>query len=342
MSELPLVSICCIAYNQSHYIRDALEGFLMQKTNFAFEVLIHDDASTDGTEQIIREYEAKYPEIIKALYEEENQWVKGRRGSSVFNYQRALGKYIALCEGDDYWTDPLKLQKQVDFLEANPECGLVHTAYSVLNEETGRVLPKPFVAKDGDVYPSFTELLQKNSIATLTVMVRRGLIKEVWQDMDVWFDERLRRDYSTWLGVARYAKIGYIAEYTAVYRRSPGSVSNNLEAYKRFTFDKKGLEIKLAFIKHYNLDAETTETITSAYFDRRMAWMLVYNSELAFARPYVQSYRPKSFVNILFRALFLSAMPSWFLRLVGKVCFEILNLYNCFRPGKRGIFLKPY
>jgi glycosyltransferase involved in cell wall biosynthesis len=75
----------------------------------------------DGTEEIIREYEAKYPDIIKPIYEKENQWVKGRKGSAVFNYPRAKGKYIALCEGDDYWTDPLKLQKQVDFLEANPD-----------------------------------------------------------------------------------------------------------------------------------------------------------------------------------------------------------------------------
>lgn len=117
----PLVSISCITYNHAPYIRQCLDGFMMQQTNFAFEVLIHDDASTDGTTEIIKEYEEKYPDIIKPLYEEENQWVKGRRGSAVFNFPRATGKYIAMCEGDDYWTDPLKLQKQVDFLEANPE-----------------------------------------------------------------------------------------------------------------------------------------------------------------------------------------------------------------------------
>ena len=115
-----VVSISCITYNHAPYIRQCLDGFMMQQTNFAFEVLIHDDASTDGTTDIIKEYEAKYPDIIKPIYEEENQWVKGRRGSAVFNFPRAKGKYIALCEGDDYWTDPLKLQKQVDFLKKNP------------------------------------------------------------------------------------------------------------------------------------------------------------------------------------------------------------------------------
>lgn len=131
----PIVSISCITYNHAPYIRKCLEGFLMQKTTFPIEVLIHDDASTDGTEEIIREYEAKYPDIIKPLYETENQWVKGKRGSRVFNFPRARGKYIALCEGDDYWTDPLKLQKQVDFLEKNTDYVLTCHRYSKYDED---------------------------------------------------------------------------------------------------------------------------------------------------------------------------------------------------------------
>lgn len=130
-----IVSISCITYNHAPYIRQCLDGFLMQQTNFAYEVLIHDDASTDGTTEIIKEYEAKYPDIIKPIYEDENQWVKGRRGSAVFNFPRAKGKYIALCEGDDYWTDPLKLQKQVYFLEKHQECSLCCHQYDMLSSE---------------------------------------------------------------------------------------------------------------------------------------------------------------------------------------------------------------
>jgi len=120
-TEIPIVSICTITYNHASFIIDCLQGFLMQKTTFPVEILIHDDASTDGTEEIIRDYAAKYPNLIKPLYEQENQWIKGRKGSHAFNFPRARGKYIALCEGDDYWTDPYKLQKQVDFLEANKD-----------------------------------------------------------------------------------------------------------------------------------------------------------------------------------------------------------------------------
>lgn len=116
------VSISCITYNHAPYIRQCLDGFLMQQCNFSFEVLIHDDASTDGTQDIIREYQEKYPDIIKPLLREENLYSKGERGFNArFNCSRAKGKYIAICEGDDYWTDPLKLQKQVDFLEQHKE-----------------------------------------------------------------------------------------------------------------------------------------------------------------------------------------------------------------------------
>ena len=121
-----LVSISCATYNHAPFIRQCFEGFLMQKTNFSFEILIHDDASTDGTADIIREYEKNYPEIFFPIYQKENQYSKKNiKGiNTTFNFPRAKGKYIALCEGDDYWTDPCKLQKQVDFLEANPNFNL--------------------------------------------------------------------------------------------------------------------------------------------------------------------------------------------------------------------------
>ena len=136
-----LVSISCITYNHLQYIRQCLDGFLMQKTNFAFEILIHDDCSTDGTSEVIKEYEAKYPEIIKPIYEEENQYQQGKSvGSAVWNYPRAKGKYIALCEGDDYWIDPLKLQKQVDFMESHPDYSLCFHDYEQLWPDGNRIL----------------------------------------------------------------------------------------------------------------------------------------------------------------------------------------------------------
>lgn len=143
--QLPLVSICSITYNHAPYIRQCLDGFLMQETNFKYEIIIHDDASTDGTTEIIKEYAEKYPDLITPIFQSENQYSKGLRGFyAKFVFPRAKGKYIALCEGDDYWTDPLKLQKQVDFLEANPEyvmCSTCYTVYNQSNNTMGATLP---------------------------------------------------------------------------------------------------------------------------------------------------------------------------------------------------------
>lgn len=132
----PLVSICCITYNQEAYIRDALEGFLRQKTTFLYEVLIHDDASTDGTADVIRAYAGQYPDRIKPILQSRNQYSQGITNiSGLFNFPRAAGRYIAMCEGDDYWTDADKLQRQVDYMEAHPDCALCfHSAAIELQE----------------------------------------------------------------------------------------------------------------------------------------------------------------------------------------------------------------
>ena len=118
MTEKPLVSIGCITYNHAPYIRQCIKGFLMQKTNFPFEIIINDDCSTDGTTEIIKEYEKQYPNLINAIYHSENQYSKGVKGIFwKYVFSKVRGKYIAMCEGDDYWTDPYKLKRQIEYLE---------------------------------------------------------------------------------------------------------------------------------------------------------------------------------------------------------------------------------
>ena len=134
----PLVSICCLTYNHELFITKAIEGFLMQKTSFPIEIIIHDDASTDGTYEIVKSYSKKYPNLIVPIIQTENQWSKGIRPSPTYVWPRAQGKYIALCEGDDYWTDPFKLQKQVDILESNPAFSLCfHNSRYLTNKKGG-------------------------------------------------------------------------------------------------------------------------------------------------------------------------------------------------------------
>lgn len=133
-----LVAIQSLVYNHEPYLRDCFEGFVMQKTNFRFVAIVHEDCSTDHSADIIREYEAKYPEIFRPIYETENQWSKsdgslGRIMNAAIDDTGA--KYIAICEGDDYWTDSYKLQKQVDFMEAHPECTVTFHRYDILRQE---------------------------------------------------------------------------------------------------------------------------------------------------------------------------------------------------------------
>jgi glycosyltransferase involved in cell wall biosynthesis len=138
------VSICCTTYNHEKYIKRTLEGFLAQKTNFKYEIIIHDDASTDHTVDIIKSYEREYPDIIHGIYQQENQYSKGKRITQDFIAPKTKGKYVAICEGDDYWTSSYKLQKQVEALEQNKDCFFcVHSTKEVdeRGEETGVLFP---------------------------------------------------------------------------------------------------------------------------------------------------------------------------------------------------------
>jgi glycosyltransferase involved in cell wall biosynthesis len=131
-TSLPVASICTRTYNLENFVHEALDSFLIQETDFPFEVVVDDDYSSDETAEVIKKYMAKFPNIIKAYLREKNV---GLRVNFVENMQRAKGKYIALCDGDDYWNDPLKLQKQVDFLEENDEYVLTYTAMETFYEK---------------------------------------------------------------------------------------------------------------------------------------------------------------------------------------------------------------
>ena len=173
-----LVSILCTAYNHEQYIRSALESFVSQKTGFAFEVLVNDDASSDGTAAIIREYEEKYPEIIRPFYQKENQFSKGIGYiyENIF-YPHARGKYFAFCEGDDYWTDESKLQRQVDFLESHPDySACVHN--TTLHHCNGSRADELLIPSRGDHEVLYENVIRGpiNAYHTSSLLARREII----------------------------------------------------------------------------------------------------------------------------------------------------------------------
>lgn len=223
------VSICCITYNHAKYINDTINGFLMQKTNFPIEILIHDDASTDGTADIIKGYEKKFPDVVKTIYQKENQYSQGRPISLVYQFPRARGKYIAICEGDDYWTDPLKLQKQVEFLESNLDCSLCFHAsehIQVPNPSDSYIHRPKYIPNDQKFEMEHVIRWGGSFVTTNSMLFLREHIIEP----PYWVVNAPAGDLAITLLLALYGKIGYIDQVMSVYRRiTPGSYSFRMQ-----------------------------------------------------------------------------------------------------------------
>lgn len=220
----PLVSICCICYNQEQYIRQALEGFVMQQTNFPFEIVISDDCSKDRTRIVIAEYKEKYPELIRDVSPEKNM---GSMANFLFVQAKANGKYIALCEGDDYWTDPYKLQKQVDFLEEHEDYSICFHKCSVLNVQTG-VLRQEEV-RDIQGESSIIDVAEGNYIHTLSVVYRTDIRLSI--DREKISKNLAVGDYILWLLLAQYGRIWKMPDVMGVYREQCGIWSSQKCSY---------------------------------------------------------------------------------------------------------------
>lgn len=220
-----MVSISCTTYNHAPYIRECLDGFLMQKCNFEFEILIHDDASTDGIQDIIKEYQQKHPNIIKPIFQTENQYSKGQRGMNIkYNFPRAEGKYIALCEGDDYWTDPLKLQRQVDFLEKNTDYSMVAENSKVLDERHNKSYL--FSDKKDNYDVSLEEIIVGRKFHTASILFRNENLK-----LPSNYGEYPFGDTLLFALLAKAGKIKYQPNISLLYRRKDGGASTGKDRY---------------------------------------------------------------------------------------------------------------
>lgn len=197
---VPLVSICVLTYNHEKFIRQALDSFLMQKVDFKVEIIVHDDASLDQTQYILKEYDSNYPGIFNLLLQNENQRSKFGGGMNPrFNYPRSEGKYIALCDGDDYWTDPLKLQKQVDYLEENNNCSLVFTNYSIEYDNNKVIM------NEGISDYSFNGIFKSNPIRTVSTCFRKSYLNDL---IHSWPKDYPFFDLALFLYMASKGKIG--------------------------------------------------------------------------------------------------------------------------------------
>lgn len=266
------VSIICNTYNHEKYIRSALDGFVMQKTNFAFEVLIHDDASTDATAQIIREYVDRYPDLIFPILQQENQFSKKRSITYTFQLPRAKGKYLAICEGDDYWTDPYKLQKQVDALERNPEINIcTHRATTEHNGiKTGEV---PNLQTDTVFTAEEVIAGGGGFVNTATLMLRASAFSELYL-----FPKMMSSDYVFQILGSLNAGMLYLADNMATYRQMTEG-SWTATTYKNR--EKEAQHIKRVAEMLRCVDKETeykyTETIQKKIDQDMLTLMKNYN-----------------------------------------------------------------
>lgn len=247
-TDNPLVSIECLTYNQEPYISQTLDGFLMQKTDFPFEVIVHDDASTDRTAEIIREYEKKFPQIIKPIYENENQYSKHDDSLNRIVTAAIRGKYIAMCEGDDYWIDENKLQMQADFMEKNPGYGLCYTKCQQFIQKNSKFSKKTF----GSYVKDFNDLLKNgNRIPTLTTIYRKSLEDKYLEEIKPYSRGWLMGDYPRWLYMAYVSKVKFIDKVTSVYRVLENSASHSDDVEKNLAFSKSVWNIQNFFSQKY-------------------------------------------------------------------------------------------
>ncbi len=305
------VSVCIITYNHARFIGQALESALMQKTNFDYEIVIGEDCSTDATRHICEEYARLYPDKIRLLKNDQNLGM-------VENFKRTLnactGQYVALLEGDDYWTDELKLQKQVDFLESNRDYAIIFHNAEVLIDETGEKyiaysneVNKPFMIKKPNPTTSLQEIAAGNFIHTPTVLFRNRLYGE----LPSWFSSDLpAADWPLHVINAHYGKIFFMEEVMAVYRvhnLGVWSAVNHIERIEK--------TVKLFEIVYKNLKTKTT-LLSIVLFCRQLLKYFVGKREIKKCLYYAS--------ELLFYDTFNTI--KWFMSSALRICQSHLKL----------------
>lgn len=264
----PLVSVKMITYNHAPYIAQAIEGVLQQKTNFPFELVIGEDCSTDGTREIVFEFQKKYPDIIRVITSDTNV---GMRKNSYRTTKACRGKYVAFCEGDDYWHHPDKLRKQVEYLESHPECGMVFADCDVYHNKFKKI-KKSYNYYNGFKLPTnlnIEQFIRKNGMSkfTCTVMVRRNLYEQI-VEADPYLhqsDHFLMGDTQVWAELTLISVVTYIPECLGTYRILDDSVSRSTDQRKQWQFWKSAYEMRLYLCQKHKLSENIRREVETAW-----------------------------------------------------------------------------
>lgn len=306
-AKTPLVSVYVVTYNQEKYLRECLDGIVMQQTDFPFEAIVIDDASTDGNLEIIKEYAERYPEIIKPVLLEENLWNQGINKFFAVFLPRAKGKYIAFCEGDDYWTYEGKLQRQVDFLEKHPDYSMCFHNFSVKNETDLKYGYRRLIkSRDAKI----EDLILCQVVQEATVLSRRSSIeKDIELKDDILSKKFQFSDIRFYLSYIHTGKVYGIAEKWSVYRVQNKGVSTILRNRNQLKSN------------HINIIRALSQCYKEKY--KRLYNQLVMRDKLSVS--YRLIIRKKLFKSILFQIKALKISPNSFIRLY----FSLLRTQKC-------------
>ncbi|MDR0333403.1 MAG: glycosyltransferase [Dysgonamonadaceae bacterium] len=311
-----VVSVCMITYNHEKFISQAIEGVLMQKTNFPIELIIGEDCSTDKTREICIEYQQKYPEIIKLQLPEIN---KGMMRNFIENMQAARGKHIALCEGDDYWIDPYKLQKQVDFLEANEDYGLVHTNYNVVDENNNVIMKYNHNWPSGNVFDLYFDY--KYNFVTATVLFRTSLYNTYKSEIIELIKLKLGLgDAILWMVLSRHSKVKFILNTTTCYRILENSASHFTDIDKAYRFRKDTIILREHVSKMYAI--KYNEKKAKNFLYGAMIKVAFEKNNYQYAKKYYIKLLENQIINVfdLKNSLFfLGARFNLFKKLISKL-----------------------
>lgn len=319
----PLVSILCVTYNHGEFIRSCLDSLVSQKCDFHFEILIHDDASTDGTQAVITEFQEKYSEVVKPILQTENQWSKKAGGINLrFNYPRAKGKYIALCDGDDYWIGEDRLQKQISFLENHPQFNLVCGGYnSIQNGEETPIIKTRLVSSENEDDQGFRfslgELLKYWFIKPSTAVFRNFTEK-----VDVLENYEFFCDVHLFYHLLKTKDAYYSKEVLAGYNRHSGGVYSGKSA-------KELLPIHYCIFKEI-YEQDKNEFVREKYLEISYQLINLRSSGLLSSRSFQTSELKNK--NFGVRTIYNEIKP------ILKTREEHKKLYKCFIPTQLKFF----
>ena len=301
-----MVLIRCFTYNHEQYIEDALKGFIIQKTNFPFVAVIVDDASTDNTANIIRRYEAEYPDIIKGIYLKENHYSQKKKKAPYLESWRNKCKYEAVCEGDDYWFDPFKLQKQIDFLESNSNYVLSYTNKIVVNSSNKRIIVNNIKGNSGNLFDFL--IFKRNPITTASVCYRLDTYKKA---REIIREEKLTGllmgDLQLWITMSTMGLFKFEEKKMVAYRILNNSASHSVNYKHIEKFYKEELKIKKQLYQKFrgNINTDVINKLEINYYKTLIRKMAQYDRNI-----FMEYY--KDGIHKYFRLLFYPKLTFFF------------------------------